>query len=64
MIDLKSLKESTTRTTVNPSNKLFEELGRNTYDYKDLLSELIDNCLAARRAATTLEVVIDIGFVA
>ena len=33
---------------VEPSNNIFSELGNNTYDYKDLLSELIDNSIAAR----------------
>ena len=32
---------------VEPSDRLFNELGNNTYDYKDLLSELIDNAIAA-----------------
>jgi len=36
------------KINVLPSNNIFEELGHNTYDYKDLLSELIDNSLAAR----------------
>jgi hypothetical protein len=36
------------RINVLPSDNIFEELGHNTYDYKDLLSELIDNSLAAR----------------
>lgn len=35
-------------TEIIPSDRIFEELGNNTYDFKDLLSELIDNCLAAR----------------
>lgn len=37
-----------TKVIVQPSDNLFEELGNNSYDYKDLLSELIDNSLAAR----------------
>lgn len=36
------------KINVLPSNNIFHELGHNTYDYKDLLSELIDNSLAAR----------------
>ena len=36
------------KINVLPSDNIFEELGHNTYDYKDLLSELIDNSLAAR----------------
>ena len=34
--------------TVAPSDNVFDELGNNNYDYKDLLSELVDNSLAAR----------------
>jgi len=45
-----------TKITVTPSDRIFLELGNNTYDYKDLLSELIDNALAARRHDTPLEV--------
>lgn len=36
------------KITVTASNNIFAELGNNTYDYKDLLSELIDNSIAAR----------------
>jgi hypothetical protein len=36
------------KINVLPSDNIFHELGQNTYDYKDLLSELIDNSLAAR----------------
>lgn len=40
------------KITVEPSNNIFQELGQNTYDYKDLLSELIDNSLAAREGSS------------
>jgi len=30
---------------VKASDRIFEELGRNTYSYVDLLSELIDNSI-------------------
>lgn len=33
---------------VSPDDRLFEELGNNTYDIVDLLSELIDNSLSAK----------------
>ena len=46
---------------VEPSNNIFSELGNNTYDYKDLLSELIDNSLAARVDGEFLKVKISIG---
>ena len=48
------------RITVNPSNNIFSELGHNTYDYKDLLSELIDNSIAARVQGELLHVGIKI----
>ena len=44
--------------TVHPSDRLFSELGNNNYDFKDLLSELIDNSLAAQLSNQTVEVVI------
>ena len=47
-------------TSVNPSDQIFQELGNNTYDYKDLLSELIDNCVAARVPNELLHVTIDL----
>lgn len=46
---------------VEPSNNIFAELGNNTYDYKDLLSELIDNSIAARSDGEFLRVNISIG---
>ena len=46
---------------VEPSDNIFVELGNNTYDYKDLLSELIDNSLAARNEDTFLKVKVSIG---
>lgn len=60
MIDLSKLEASPKMTVVYPSDNIFTELGRNTYDYKDLLSELIDNSIAARRADRILEVEITI----
>ena len=46
---------------VEPSDNIFAELGNNTYDYKDLLSELIDNSIAARIDDRFLRVNIRIG---
>lgn len=46
---------------VEPSDNIFSELGNNTYDYKDLLSELIDNSLAARIDDRFLKVKVSIG---
>lgn len=60
MIDIDRLSASTGSVNVPASNSIFTELGRNTYDYKDLLSELIDNSLAARIRGQLLNVVISI----
>jgi Histidine kinase-, DNA gyrase B-, and HSP90-like ATPase len=60
MIDLSVIEQSQAVVTVSPSDNIFDELGRNTYDYKDLLSELIDNSIAARRKGESLSVAIDI----
>ena len=46
---------------VEPSDNIFAELGNNTYDYKDLLSELIDNSIAARSDDSFLRVTVSIG---
>lgn len=48
------------KITVTPSDNIFAELGNNTYDYKDLLSELIDNSIAARVQHGQLEVKITV----
>jgi hypothetical protein len=60
VIDLSKLVESKETTVVEPSNNIFERLGHNTYDYKDVISELIDNSIAARRSGTKLLVTIDL----
>ena len=46
---------------VKPSDNLFKELGNNTYSYLDLLSELIDNSIAARFSNKILNIIITIG---
>lgn len=46
---------------VKPSNRLFEELGNNTYTYLDLLSELIDNSIAARNPDETVHITLTVG---
>jgi len=46
---------------VLPSNKLFEELGDNNYNDVDLISELIDNSIAAKVKDKKLLVSIEIG---
>ena len=46
---------------VKANNNIFAELGNTTYNYQDLLSELIDNSLAARIDDEFLTVKITIG---
>jgi|GEM_PF-1339212 len=47
---------------VEPSNNIFKELGNNNYNFVELLSELIDNSLAARLEEKLLNVQISIGY--
>lgn len=56
MIDLSKLEATPHVTQVQPSDNIFSELGNNTYDYKDLISELIDNAVSARNPNRLLEV--------
>ena len=60
MIDLSNLVECPDKTKVDPSDNIFRELGKNTYDYKDLVSELVDNSVAARRNDRILTVMIEL----
>lgn len=60
MIDLTKLKKSNHEVEVAASNRIFIELGNNTYDFRDILSEFIDNSLAARRENQMLKVEIEI----
>lgn len=46
---------------VDPSDKIFNELGKNTYNYIDLISELIDNSIAARFQDEKIKLEIEIG---
>jgi hypothetical protein len=59
-IKIENLTQRATKTVVSPSDNIFQELGNNTYDYKDLLSELIDNSVAARIQGQLLTVNIDL----
>jgi len=52
--------EDSPTLSVEPADALFEELGKNTYDFRDLLSELIDNAIAARVHDQGLEVVVEL----
>ena len=46
---------------VKASDNLFRELGNNTYDFVDLVSEFIDNSIAAKVEDEKLVVKIEIG---
>ena len=60
MIDVENLQSVQETIHVEPSDKIFEELGNNTYDFKDLISELIDNSIAARRSDRMLNITVEI----
>lgn len=60
MISLSNLTNAASKIQVFPSDNIFAELGKNTYDFKDLLSELIDNSIAASGNVKPVRVVIDI----
>ena len=61
MLDLANIDGNIKTTKVIASDSLFEELGKNSYDYKDLLSELIDNSIAAIIPGELLNVTITIN---
>lgn len=61
MIDISTANKGSSAIVVLPSDALFEELGKNSYDYKDLLSELIDNSIAAAEADSLLKVKITLN---
>ena len=56
MINLSRLVPAPNQIEVHASDNIFEELGYNTYDYKDVISELIDNSIAARRETEQLKI--------
>jgi hypothetical protein len=59
MIDINKLQPTAGQINVPPSDNIFHELGNNTYDLKDLISEFIDNSIAAKRPDTRLNVSIN-----
>ena len=62
MIDIKMGEvDDTLRFEVVPSNQIFKELGNNTYNYLDLISELIDNSIGAKYNNKKVNVNIEIG---
>ena len=62
-INVTGLQVPASSVKVDPSDNIFDELGKNTYDYKDLLSELIDNSLAARGDVKPVRVTFDVRMV-
>lgn len=54
-------KDEAFKFVVEPSDNIFNELGNNTYDFLDLISELIDNSLAARVEGELLKVNITVA---
>lgn len=60
-VDTSKLGAPLSTIEVQPSNHLFRELGNNTYDFPDLLSELIDNAIAAARPGEQVAVEIEVG---
>lgn len=60
MLDVEKLQSAHETIRVEPSDRIFEELGNNTYDFKDLISELIDNSIAARGSDRMLNITVEI----
>ncbi|NFE96384.1 ATP-binding protein [Clostridium botulinum] len=50
-----------TEINIEPSDNLFRELGNNTYDFNDLVSEFIDNSIAASNEDEKIIINIEIG---
>jgi len=57
MFDVTKFTQSNSIISVQASDNIFKELGNNTYDFKDLISELIDNAVAARINGKQLDVI-------
>lgn len=60
MIDTSAVEETIDSIQVEPSNNIFSELGNNTYDYKDIISELIDNSIAKKKTGELLKIIIHV----
>jgi len=60
MIDVTKMAKAAEHIDVVPSNNIWSELGNNTYDFLDLISELIDNSIAARWPDKRLSVKLEI----
>jgi len=61
MIDVANAKPSNFTIKIPPSNNIWSALGNNTYDFVDLISELVDNAVAAKVPGALLNVKIQVG---
>lgn len=61
MIDLQNAKSSDFTIKTKPSNNIWSALGNNTYDFVDLISELIDNSVAAKVPGALLQVKVQVA---
>jgi len=61
MLNISQYQKKIEQITVEPSNAIFKELGNNNYDFIELISELIDNSIAAKVDGTPLNIKIEIG---
>lgn len=61
MLSLKKYKQIGEKIKVNPSDAIFKELGNNNYDFIELLSELVDNSIAAKIDDELLKIEVEIG---
>src|SRR6266446_1159944 len=61
MIDVANAKPSNFTIKIPPSNNIWSALGNNTYAFVDLISELVDNAVAAKVPGALLNVKIQVG---
>ncbi len=61
MFDINTVKKQAKEINVQPSNAIFKELGNNNYDFLELISEFIDNSIAAKIEGELLKVELTIG---
>lgn len=52
----------TIKINVKPNDKIFKELGNNTYTFIESLAELIDNSLSAKYETKAVNITIEIGY--
>jgi hypothetical protein len=61
MIEMSDAKPSDLTIKIPPSNNIWSVLGNNTYDFVDLVSELLDNAVAAKVPGVLLTVKMQVG---